>query len=227
MRHTIPVALLLCALTFGMAACQNSPDGEAPLSNNLSAIQKITQPPQVVAVADSDPVPLVPVVLRARRRMNIDQLDAAIRRATGGIGWDENGANQFEALQLTLGKPDYLDVTQEDLSVSTLFMKFLDDAARHVCQELMVSEQQALLGDRVFFVHAEPTDTFKTNPVGVAANLRMLLLRYHGRKIVENSTELEPWTWYMDSASHVSEDTQAVWEGVCVGLMTHPHFYTY
>jgi len=96
-----------------------------------------------------------------------------------------------------------------------------------VCDALMIQEQQALPEDRVFFVHAAAGDTLKSNPDGVSENLRMLLLLYHGKKVVENGPELEPWKWYMESAVHVSGDAESVWQGVCVGLMTHPHFYTY
>ncbi|MCA9567625.1 MAG: hypothetical protein KC656_07275, partial [Myxococcales bacterium] len=44
---------------------------------------------------------------REVRRMDIDQLDAAIRRSTGGIGWTEVGSDGvevdlFEQLSLTL-----------------------------------------------------------------------------------------------------------------------------
>ncbi|MEZ4467376.1 MAG: hypothetical protein R3F43_23755 [bacterium] len=58
-------------------------------------------------------------------------------QASGGTGWTETrGATEvdlFEELAATLGRPDYVQVTTEDLDPSALFLKFLDDAARSVC----------------------------------------------------------------------------------------------
>ena len=78
---------------------------------------------------------------RARRRMNLDQLDAAFRRTSGGIGWTEMRGNRevnlLVELSATLGKPDYVQITTEDLDPSALFNKFLDDAARSICERMI------------------------------------------------------------------------------------------
>jgi hypothetical protein len=76
----------------------------------------------------------VPVLERPRRRMNLEQLDRAIQQVSGGLMWSErrnnNDVNLFESLSSTLGKPDFIEQTHEDLTPSSLFIKFLDDAAR-------------------------------------------------------------------------------------------------
>ncbi|MEQ8280428.1 MAG: hypothetical protein RMA76_13930 [Deltaproteobacteria bacterium] len=168
---------------------------------------------------------------RRRRRMDLDQLDAAIRQVTGGIGWTEQRGNTevnlFEELASTLGKPDYIQTTDENLDPSAMFQKFLDDASRAVCDDLMVEEGRRAEADRVFFQHATPSTTYADHPAAVEANLIALLLRFHGRKLEAGAPELEPWKWLFQSADHVTESQPAVWRTLCVGLFTHPDFYTY
>jgi len=168
--------------------------------------------------------------LRGRRRMDIDQLDASIQRVTGGIAWTESGPgsdNQFEELSSTLGKPDYIDSTQEDLTVSLLFEKFLGDAARSVCAELIESELAAAATERVLMVEVEPETTTAEDAAAIEANLRYLLLRYHGEDLPSGDSRLTPWTWLFESSVHVSGSPVAAWHAVCVGLITHPDFYSY
>ncbi len=181
---------------------------------------------------DLRPAPELPQApYRQRRRMDLDQLDATIRSVTGGIGWTETRSgrevNLFVELAQTLGKPDYLQITEEDLEPSAMFQKFLDDAARSVCQGLMAAEISRPTAERVFFVHATRTDTLGDNPDKVIENLQYLLLRYHGRKVGPDAGELKAWHWLMQSAEHVTDDQPEVWRTLCVGLMTHPDFYTY
>lgn len=168
---------------------------------------------------------------RQRRRMDLDQLDAAIRRVTGGIGWEERRGNTtvnlFAELASTLGKPDYIQITDENLEPSAMFQKFLDDAARDVCDELMREEANRAQEDRTFFIHADAQASYRENPELVEANLVELLLRFHGRKLEAGAPELEPWKWLFESAEHVTSDQPAVWRTLCVGLFKHPDFYTY
>jgi hypothetical protein len=162
--------------------------------------------------------------VRPRRRMNVDQVDLAIRRATNGIGWDINGKNRFEALASTLGKPDYRQVVQEDLSPSPVFQKFLNDAARHVCAEMVKKELESPVEEHVLMVHAGPD---RTEPDQVDANLTILLLRFHGVTISEEANDLHPWRWLYQSAVHLKDDPVTAWQIVCIGLIIHPDFYSY
>lgn len=196
-----------------------------------------TVPPVDVEVGpgtnvDLEPAPTPPEdPYRQRRRMDLDQLDATIRTVTGGIGWTETRGGRevslLDELAQTLGKPDYLQITDEDLEPSAMFQKFLDDAARSVCLALMEAEATRPSAERVFFVHAEVTDTLAEDRSAVLENLQYLLLRFHGRKLAADAPELEPWSWLVQSAEHVTNDQAEVWRTVCVGLMTHPDFYTY
>lgn len=164
---------------------------------------------------------------RVRRRMDIPQLDASIRRVTNGIGWDEGGRNMFERLSASLGEPDYRNSTQVNMEVSLIFQKFLGDAARSVCDRLMEREQGLSRERRSFLTQVEFADTPQSNQEAIDRNLSALVLTYHGQFFAPDSPKLEHWRWLFRSAHHTSGDTIASWRTVCVGLITHPHFYTY
>lgn len=200
------------------------PEKPAPIDGNLG---------DGVSV---DLTPAAPAPTRARRRMNVDQLDAAIRRVSGGIGWTTGagwqgktvGSNNFEQLAATLGKPNYTDLTTEDLDAGALFQKFLGDAASSVCGKLSARELTVpTSADRVLMRFVEPTDTATSNKAGIDANLAYLMLRYHGRKVAADSPELEGWRFLFESATKVSKSPVTAWRAVCVGLMQHPRFFTY
>lgn len=163
----------------------------------------------------------------SRRRMTVDQLDASIRAATGGLFWSDTlGNDQLVTLSATLGKPDFIDSTQEDLSVSLLFQKFLGDAARDVCTRMVEGE---VAGERpvLLMALAEPGTAAALTDAAVDANLQQLLLRFHGQDFDLASARLSPWRWLYTSTLHVTGDPLVAWRAVCVGLLSHPDFYSY
>ena len=183
----------------------------------------------VVDIGPERPIDLGTGPDRGRRRMDIEQLDAAMRRATGGLGWDDSsGRSMFTAQAATLGVPDYVQSTSEDLEISALFIKFLDDASRSVCDRLMTREAAAAPGERVFLVHADLDARLPADAAAIDQNLSMLLLRFHGRRVAVDSPELAPWHDLMDQALAASPDDAApAWRTTCVALFEHPDFYTY
>ena len=177
-----------------------------------------------------DLAPTTPLSTRVRKRMNIDQLDAAIRKVSGGTGWDAaNGKSEFELLAATLGKPNFTDMTTEDLEPSALFQKFLSDAAQSVCQKVANADSKQWVAEkRQLARYVKVKDTMVSNPKGVNANLAWLILRYHNRLVDPSASELEPWRFLFETATKVSGNKPAqAWRTVCVALMVHPHFYTY
>ncbi len=198
--------------------------------------------PACAAEESSGPVPVTTTVLgegdvvgaqplepddRDRRRLDLDQINASIRAATG-FGWvDDDGDDRFVQLAATLGKADYRNNTVEDRSASLVFQKFLGDAAHSVCGKLVQNDLGRPSADRIFFVHAGVDDLVSTAPEAVEANIRHLLLRFHSRVVEVGSDELEPWMWLHESAGFVSANPRLAWNAVCVGLITHPDFYSY
>ena len=163
--------------------------------------------------------------------MSIAQLSAALTHVTGGIGWTEvTGGEEvslFETFSATLGVPDYIEHTMEDRSASALFHKFLDEAARYACGVLVERELSEGPVERYLMVHADPSDTLQSAPDAIDANLRYLLLRYHGHKLSHDAAVLNTWRWLFESVSHVTESSPLAWRAVCIALVSHPDFYSY
>lgn len=221
-------ALLLLALALASACTQGGAPPAAPAPHPLPPDPAPTAPAPTVTPGGSGE--LAPAASRSLRRMNIDQLDASMRRATGGVGWvDGNGNDLFSQLAGTLGKPDYLQRTREDLDPSPIFQKFLDDAARSVCDRLVREEGARPPAARVLFTRVPPDhlEGEPDPPAAVDANLIALLARFHGRKLDASAPELDGWRWLYRSAYQVSRSPQSSWRTVCVALFTHPDFYLY
>lgn len=180
---------------------------------------------QVALPTAPSPTPAVEVAnelpARERRRLDLDQLDAALVRTTGTI-WQVDGVPQLVAMSTTLGKPDYADRTTEDLAVSPIFTKILDEAARSVCGELMAAERTRVEGARLFFTHIPPDTDDRGDPLD--RQLARLVLRFHGRT-VDASTAAMWRTLYTNVAS--VHGPAVAWDAVCIALITHPDFYTY
>jgi hypothetical protein len=220
------------------------PQGDIPLlptptpppQEVVTPVPPTPAPPVAVEVDEQGAIELEPtpppyVSYRGRRRMDIDQLSLAIRTVTNGISWTQvSGSREvdlFDSLSATLGKPDYIQSTQEDLTASLIFEKFLADAANNVCRKLVQRELEQSPAERVLMVYVDPEDTIDTDPIGVEDNLHYLLRRYHTRNIDPASPEFEPWSWLFESATFVTGDPAVGWQSVCVALITHPDFFTY
>jgi len=160
---------------------------------------------------------------RARRRMNLDQLEAAFLEVSGGLNWTERRGNEdvslFQELSATLGKPDYIQITSEVLEPTALFQKFLDDAARQVCQKMLIRDV-GRGADPVVLLNSADTNE-------IDEHLRRLILRFHGRALSAESRDLAQWRWLYDSTLRMTDNSEAQWNAVCVALFTHPDFYTY
>ena len=212
----------------GAAAASGAGQTFAP-GDELIALES---PPVVdgalIDAAKVDLAPTLPPPARPRKRMNIDQLDLALRRASGGIGWTTtSGTNELTTLALTLGKPNYTDVTAEDLEPSALFQKFLADAGNVICTKIVSKDIAAAKADRVLLTDVEPKDTILSNPAGVDATLRHALLRFHGRVVPADAAELQTWRFLFEGATNVTGKSTEGWRAVCAAMIQHPAFTTY
>ena len=167
---------------------------------------------------------------RGRRRLDLDQLKQALLDATGER-WmvERNGTlvERYDELAATLGKPDYDKITDEELDATVMFQRFLDDAARAVCSKLFISELTRASDDRIYFLHADRSDGWVSRPDAVARNLQYLLLRYHGRRVQMSGAGIDSWLWLFQQAEQEAGRAETAWNTVCVGLVTHPDFYTF
>ena len=176
------------------------------------------------------PAPPIHPARRDRRRMNLDQLNTATQQLMGGLEWSEirNGSpvNLFEALSETLGKPDFIESTEEDLTPSSLFLKFLSDAAGELCLARLDADLEGD-GEPRLLILASPEDSLQSDPEAIEENLAALLLRFHGHSLSREAPLFRHWLWLYESAEFVSGTPLDAWRAVCVALFTHPDFYSY
>ncbi len=209
--------------------------GAAAEGHRAVALVAVPEPASTLgAVVDAVPVGLIPTPIppaRPRKRMNIDQLDAALRRASGDIGWTAgngtDGKNELVTLALTLGKPNYTDVTTEDLEASALFQKFLADAAASVCDKRVSADLAAPAKARLLLVDVDPKLGYEAQPAAVDKALLRAVLRFHGRVLTASDPELESWRFLFQGATKISGKPAEAWRAVCSALIQHPAFSTY
>jgi hypothetical protein len=184
-----------------------------------------------------------PVTSAVAQRVSIAQLRGAFPVILGkdvndkDITWTIGNASALDKMADVLGEPDYAFVVSENRDPSALYLKFMDDAARDVCNRALLADAaRPTAATRVLYRHVEKTDTVASNAVGVTQNLAYLKLRFHGTKVKEgDDTLLAPLRQlFTDSvtaaaagqpvtAAHVTEG----WRSVCVALVIAPEFHLY
>jgi hypothetical protein len=208
---------------------EKAPEMMMPTTQNPGPGNGMLDPGQMTNI---DPTkPIAKAGQRSRRRLDLDQLQVALTDATG-LTWmedrDGNEVNRFDELSETLGKPDFDGITHEELAPTTTFQRFLDEASLSICRKLLDNEQKLPQADRIFFVHASWEDDWASSPSRLMSNLQMLLLRYHGREYASDSEGIKPWVSLYQQAESASNGVPlTAWNTICVGLLTHPDFYTF
>lgn len=247
MKTMLRIALV--SFLVSLAACAGEGDAvpedaprsattpEAPVPTRLA---EAAPPRDFVAVeADKDEAGRVvvnpdPVASsRTLRRMSVKQLRRAIFTVTdGGVWRDSRGRDQLLVLETTLGVPNYIDTTNEDLEASLVFQKFLGDGTRAVCNDVIRNDLEMAPEDRVFIRHVEPGwDWESSTPEQRAAidrNLAYMKLRVTGHGPADGVEDpLARERWLFRSVTHATGEPAKGWRAVCVGLMSSPEFYLY
>ena len=160
---------------------------------------------------------------RARRRMNLDQLEAAFLHVSDGLNWTERRNNQDVSLfqtSATLGKPDFIQVTNEVLEPTALFQKFWTMRLGK-CAKKMIERDQSLRDGVTVLL---PRDR---DEMGPEERVQALVKRFHNRILASESRDLAQWMWFLDTALRVTDNRSEAWHAMCVALFTHPDFYSY
>lgn len=162
--------------------------------------------------------------LRFVRRLTADELAASLQ-VTTGVAWTD-----YASHAATLGRPDQLHTLVEGEQISLAFMRFAEDGARATCHSAVRAERnltdpamRPVLGAVVL---ATPDPAVRT------ANLRRLLLRFHGTDVTSDADpRLAPYQNILDTTlgghAAAADVELARWETVCVALATHLDFLTY
>jgi hypothetical protein len=206
----------------------------ALLFAGLAACNKTVAVTEAAGVMPTDHPPVaLPPVSRSPRRLDVDQLLASVTVVAsddGSIQWNQDKAS----IQRILGKPDFVEVTNEDLTPSTLYLKFIDDLAHDVCNKMVVVPAAS----QVLMRYAGPQDTLASNPTAVQQNLRYLYLRYFGQKIQDSDvTTFTPLLTVFDTVTTAETSDKSLsksstpategWRAVCIAAFTSPDFNLY
>lgn len=157
---------------------------------------------------------------RRIRRMTADQYMRSLEVVTGQT-W--SGYEEFAA---AMGQPDYVELVDDDRTLSVTFQKFAFDAASATCRAAVARDLSE--GSSVILRHATVDDD---DPEAVRANLRHLMLRFLAVDVDTQDPILDPWAELMLAANEMDGPIEEVraerWAAVCVGLATHSDFITY
>jgi hypothetical protein len=176
----------------------------------------------------------------ATRRLTVDELQASIGVVAGSdaadqpISWKVKIGNQTmdglsdAAYGRTLGRPDYITITEEDPAPGPLYVKFVGDLSRDVCND-MVNADLERSGEATLWPHA-PVDSTPT-AAEIDENLEYLALRFWGFGADEVADVLEGLR-AVHAAGVAADDPgdeippQAEgWRAVCVALIEDPSFH--
>ena len=192
------------------------------------------------ATADPTPDAAPPVVVqstlsRAPGRMTVDQLRRSIEIITGGLVWEEDfgdgPTDMLEVLAPTIGAPDYLLVTEENLEPSLIIAKFLHDASHRLCVRWVENESAAPPERRTLVRHAAAFES--REEADIKAGLRALQLRFFARYLPEDGAEDGPisalYGLFLNASSTSAPGREAKdgWLAVCIAHMTDPELLLY
>lgn len=212
----------------GLIAC-SSPAGKEEASQGAEMEGIAT------AAGVENPGVEVPPASRAVKRLTIDMLAASIpvvagRDAQGRpITWTLRIGNRqvdaLDALSTTLGKPDFIEVTEENTEPSALYLKFMGDMAVNVCTKILdADEGRTNPEERVLVRFASLDETGRSATID--ENLRYLELRFLGRRVAPDDEEaIAHLRDVFETASRSSP--REGWLAVCVALLSAPEFHLY
>ncbi len=234
MRSPLFPALFLAAT----AALSLSCDGSGSQSGSGPSLE--VAPPGEALPADHPPLDSSQLPIRSAKvtRLSVAQLRGTIPAAMGkdvdgnDIVWMLYSYPGLEKLADVLGEADYANRTSDNLEISPLYLKFMDAAARDVCNKALTADlAKPDKASRVLLRYVEPTDTIGLAPMAVDANLRYLKLRFHGVKIAADDDAplvlLRKMFTDATKAAGVNIGPQEGWRTVCVALLTAPEFHLY
>ncbi|HIN85612.1 MAG TPA: hypothetical protein EYN06_03945 [Myxococcales bacterium] len=215
----------------------------------VSACSKSETPVKTVVTNPQGPPPTginhppveLPPDSREVKRMTIEMLRNSVDLIVGTdeqgkqIRWTHKVGNKTfdmlsdSGLAKTLGKPDYMNTTEEPAKPTALYLKFMDDMSRDLCGKVLVADsQKSVQATRTLIRFIGLKEYQDAN--AIHENLRYLKLRFHGEQVPDTDTEtLAPLKKVFDTvaAAEKSEPAAEAWRAVCVALFLSPEFHLY
>ncbi len=201
--------IVSCLASVSATACIGTSD---PATSEPS-----TEPAQVEVVdplpPDHPPVQGLDVQSRGARRMSVSQLTRSIE-AFGNL--PPGSVEIPDDLAIILGRPDYLQTTEENLEPTPLFMKFMLDLGSLICSGLAQADQARPVEERVFNRYPNLQDS-----------LRHAVLVTTGIDGDDATPYVERLTRVFDTGRQGAQGDVSGYEAVCIALFTSPEFLLY
>ncbi|MBL8952017.1 MAG: hypothetical protein JNK82_14635 [Myxococcaceae bacterium] len=202
--------VLTVAAALALAGCQKK-------------AEETTSPPPPPRKVIANPSPSMPeghpalkdlaIGSRGPRRMSVDQIE----RSLDEIGGLPAGSIKLPAdLAVTLGRPDYKRVNEEQLQPTPLFMKFMLDITGFYCPSLAQFEATRPAAERIY-----------TRFATVDENIRFMLLRFTGIEGADADPYVVRLKAAYDTGSQSTTVPLAGYQAVCASLFTSPEFLLY
>ncbi len=165
--------------------------------------------------------------------MTVEQLARSIPVVTDGLRWVEDfgdgPTDMLAVLAPTLGAPDYIRVTEENLEPTLIVAKFMADASHRICVQWVARDEALPAAERSLVTHGAAWQS--QDPADVQANVRALLLRMFSRYVApDDAAAVAPLAELFRTAAATAAPDRAAqdgWLAVCIALMTDPEFILY
>lgn len=181
---------------------------------NRPPVQTVNEPTMPVDHPDTG---ALQVLSRGPRRMSVEQLERTLERIAD---FPKFSIEIPENLALTMGKPDYLRITEESLDPSPLYMKFLVDLGGFYCQGVA----EADLG-----MNARPANQRLLNRVDgdVDGGIRHMVLMFTGIEGAEADDYVTRLRAAYDTGASGALGDVGGWQAVCLSMFTAPESILY
>jgi hypothetical protein len=200
-------------------------------------------PPLPLDDAGAGDAALVAHVGRAPRRVDLDQFRAALEQGLGAR-WTgprtvqrpafatgprlEPEADLLDFYAQSLGRPDYINSTNEVLDPTITFAKLAGDAARVVCARAVALDLTRPAAERTVLIDASAADALPAGEAAVRRNLSTLALKLWGAELAPGGDAVTRMLAVFAAATAQPAATPLDgWRAVCVDLATDPRFWTY
>ena len=174
------------------------------------------------SLGEGDILPADEAPYRNRKRMSVSQIKVSMTQISGGIEWNVQGVDMWAQYAPTLGVPDYLQRMREEREPGIMFQKFLNDAAVYTCRTWV--EQEESTEQRLFFSEIEPGEGDLQQ---IRLNIIALRQRIHGASRDASHPMIDSLQQVYNLIIQRGGAPAEAWTTVCVGLFTHPDFFTY
>lgn len=221
-----------------LVACQDPPAGTGGGVGLETNVEGPALPVDHPNVAISKPIQSAyPQRLRVGQLRGILPSVMGTEVDGGVITWKVGSTPGLDTYGDTLGEADYLNITEDNLEPSPLYLKFMDDAARDVCSRALNADYiKIVAADRTILRFADKAQHLLNAPAAIDANLRYLKLRFHGIKVdATNDSEIAGLRTMFSQVTLAAAGTTSVdsndikegWRAVCVSLVMAPEFHFY